>query len=646
MLDAFRLPRQRFWLLCLAIFCAAESVGRIVLMTALDAGGLDAGGQFNFLTALGIIALGVINDLAIALVLGVPFLIGLHILPSFWRRGGGAAIAHGMLFALLTVLVFGQVATLVFWNEFDSRFNSIAVNYLIFPREVVGAIRESFDMRLMLIAPAIAACFMFVLFKRHQSALATPVAPTETRRVAAGVILVTIAAGVIIYLGPLGFGKDREQRELAANGTERLLTAALTNNQEYDGLYLGMDETAALRLVHADVAQDNTQFLDAADARSLRRHVTPAGPARRLNVVLVLEESFGSLYVNSMDNKGPDLITPNLDRLSENGLLFTNIYATGNRTVNALEAIFTSFSPLPGISTARRPGAQGMYSLPGVLNNQGYNTAFLYGGRKAFDNMGNFWSGIGFTQVWDQNDIATPGFTTIWGVADEYLFGEGLARADALAGSGKPFFLSMLTVSNHRPYTYPAGRIDKDPAEKRRDFSAAYADWAFGNFIERAQTHAWFNDTIFIFIGDHGPRVFGAATVPVPSFRVPLLMYAPAHIEAKRDETLGSSLDVAPTLLGLLGLAYDSPFFGVDLARVPVGRGRVVMQHNFNIAMGDGRDVAIISPGNRASGYAMQPGPFELTPRDQPDAELLDRIIAQTQTAHRMFYARQYHAAP
>lgn len=359
-----------------------------------------------------------------------------------------------------------------------------------------------------------------------------------------------------------------------------------------------------------------------------------------------MEESFGSVYVDSTDNAGGPVTSPHLDHLSEGGLFFTNIYATGNRTVNALEAIFTSFPPLPGISTARRPGSVGMNSLPALLHDHGYDTAFLYGGRKVFDNMGNFWSGIGFNQAWDQADIAEPGFTTIWGVADEYLFAEALKRLDEHAavdaGSTAPFFLSLLTVSNHRPYLYPAGRIDKNPDEKYRWNATKYADWAFGNFVEQARTHPWFANTVFIFIGDHGPRVFGAAQVPVQSFRVPLLFYSPGNITPERNPVLGSSIDMTPTLLGLLGLTYDSPFFGRDLRRVPEGSGRVVMQHNFSIAMG-GAQIAIIAPGNKTLGYAMTPGPYELTPLNAPDPATLEGVSALTQTAHRMFYAREYH---
>ena len=228
-------------------------------------------------------------------------------------------------------------------------------------------------------------------------------------------------------------------------------------------------------------------------------------------------------------------------------------------------------------------------------------------------------------------------------MADEYLYGEALKRMDALAGNGQPVFLSLLTVSNHRPYTYPAGRIDKDPAKKRRENAATYADWSFGDFIDKARGHAWFRDTVFVFMGDHGPRVYGAAQVPIPGYRVPLLFYSPSHIAAEQNPVLGSNMDVAPTLLGLLGLSYDSPFFGVDLRRVKAGEGRIVMEHNFSVALGDGAHAAMILPGRGTRGYTMTPGPHELEPVSEPNREALRRAVALIQTAHRMFYAHQYH---
>ena len=128
----------------------------------------------------------------------------------------------------------------------------------------------------------------------------------------------------------------------------------------------------------------------------------------------------------------------------------------------------------------------------------------------------------GFDEVLDQSDIADQGFSTVWGVADEYLFTEALHRLDRSTASGQPVFMGMLTVSNHRPYTFPPGAVQPDPAVGAKENVAHYAAWAFSDFIERARSRPWFKDTVFVFVGDHGPRVAGAAQVPVERFRVPL----------------------------------------------------------------------------------------------------------------------------
>jgi phosphoglycerol transferase MdoB-like AlkP superfamily enzyme len=631
-------PKLRFWLICIVLFASIELLDRVTLTvwTAIARIGLTEEFAYGLLT-------GTIDDLATGTVLGSIFLLGLLVLSRFYRWRVVRFLCHLLLLAMLSGLIFVEFAEMFFWNEFDSRLNGIAVNYLIFPREVIGNIRESFSVGLFLPIVLAIAGLLYLALRRRLSAALLRSTPGETARVAAAGLAAVLLATPLMYYGPLRDSENREAQEIATNGFHSFLRAALTNDEQYDGLYLGASEAAAAAEVRAMVGQDNTRFLAATAERRILRHVdNGAAPKRRLNVVLVIEESFGSIYVDGLDNRTQESTSPSLSRLAQDGLLFTNIYATGNRTVRGLEALLTSFPPIPGISTVRRSGSEGMNSLPFLLQNLGYGTAFLYGGRGTFDNMGHYWSTVGFDAVWDQNDIAEPGFTTIWGVADEYLFGEALQRMDAMPRD-RPFFLGLLTVSNHRPYLYPDGRIAKPAKQKRKENAATYADWAFGDFVERARQHPWFDDTVFVFIGDHGPRVYGAAQVPVPSYRVPLLFYAPKHIAAEVNPTLGSSMDMAPTLLGLLGISYDSPFFGIDLRRVTPGHERAVMEHNYSIGIADGHEVAAVLPGKRHAAYTMEPGPKELVPKATADADLLNKVIALTQTAHHMFYAHEYH---
>ena len=635
----------RLWLTCLALFLSLASLVRVVLVVWVHVEG-EPGHDGALLAAL---FSGVGQDLAVGLWLTLPLFLAFLLLQPLFRRRFGRSLAHLLGYALVTALVFGAVAELFFWNEFDSRFNGIAVNYLIFPKEVVGNIGESFDLSLYLpLVLAAGGCLYLLVRPALAAAIATPLSGRRRLALAGIGALALLLPLPVLRHGPVVLGHDREVAQVADNGLRSLVQAFLTNDTDYDGLYPTIDERTAVRTLQAAVAQDNTRFLRPGDpgptgGRSLWRHVDNGNRPKRPNIVLVIEESFGSTYLDGLDNRRAYPVSPELARLAQDGLLFTNIYATGDRTVRGLEALLTSFTPIPGISTARRSGSEGMNSLPFLLKQHGYHTSFLYAGQAEFDNMGHFWSTTGFDEVLDQSDIADQGFSTVWGVADEYLFTEALGRLDRSTASNQPVFMGMLTVSNHRPYTFPEGQLRVDPAMGAKENAAHYAAWAFTDFIERARSHPWFKDTVFVFVGDHGPRVAGAAQVPVERFRVPLLFYAPDLVAPGRDATLGSSLDMAPTLLGLLGWSYDSPFFGLDLRHVPPGEGRVAMAHNYSVAYGRHGQLVVLGPQQDLTGYRLTSGPEPLGKAVPPDPALATEAIAVTQTAHRMFYGHQYH---
>ena len=513
------------------------------------------------------------------------------------------------------------------------------------PNEVIGNIRESFNFGI--IGPALVTISLVLYFVLHigirwSRRLDQVYLPNGSFYAAA--LTVAFAAFSISVMMPIEVSANRATNELAANGLQSLVRAARTNDAAYDGFYPGMNEREAIAIARAQVVQSNTRFLTSEDNRSLLRHIDNGNSPKRLNVVLVLAESFGSVLVDDLDLWVPgESVSPNVTSLGRQGLYFTNVHSTGLRTVRGLEAILTSFPPIPGISTTRRPGSEGMHSLPFILRDQGYATGFLYGGNLMFDNMATFLGGIGFEHLWGRPDIAEVGFTTAWGAADEYIFGEALRRLDTLTADSRPAFLSILTVSNHRPFSFPAGRIAKDPLAKRRENATTYADWAFGEFIKQARSRPWFANTVFIFIADHGPYVAGAAQVPIDRYRIPLFFYAPAHIAPARIATVGSSMDLAPTLLGILGISYDSPFFGVDLLRVPEGQGRAFMDHNYVVALAKGDHLVTLEPNRRTRGYPYKPGPKPLPAEEAPDPETLRTAIAVIQTAHHMFYAGEYH---
>ncbi len=618
---------------------AGWTIVRLVLATRVESTSFIAAPR----AYLGAMLVGFLNDVAVAVLLAMVLRAPFALFSRFGRYRWVRFAGHLFFMLVVGLVAFGWVAEIFFWNEFSSRFNGIAVFYLVFPREVIGNLEESFKVSHYLPLFALAAvAFWWPLRRQVASTLAwRDGRGTRLRRFA--VALVAIAIGILaLYSEPDDILRNRELDQVARNGLQTMVGAALTNDEKYDGAYAGLPEAEALPILRKMVAQDNTTFIDAPNMPPTWRHVDNGVAEKHLNIVMVTEESFGSMFMDDLDNKLPARLTPDLTRLAKDGMLFTNIYAQGDRTVRGLEATETAFAPIPGIATARREGSLDMFSLPHLLNQRGYDTGVLYGGRVTFDNMGTFWSGIGYQHVWGQTDIRHESFKTIWGVSDEDLFTEALQRMDEMTSGGKPAFLTMMTVSNHRPYEFPQTHLKWDPGMGKRENTARYAQWAFVDFVERSRQKPWFKDTVFIFVADHNVKVNGAARVPVNSFRIPILFYAPDHIPARRVDTLGAQIDLVPTLLGLLGFTYDSPFFGIDLMRVPEGEGRFAMAHNFSIAFGRPGHVVVLEPNRKVEGYKFDPRIAEL-PVEKPDPQTLAMAIAQTQLAHRAFYSHRYH---
>jgi len=317
------------------------------------------------------------------------------------------------------------------------------------------------------------------------------------------------------------------------------------------------------------------QGLLTSDAPNPLVRVINAGKQEKpLNVVLIVMESFTSKLVGALG--GNPGLTPELDELAARGMLWEQCYATGERTIQGLEAVVSSFPPLPGTGVVKRPQARRSFAtLAGLLKERGYATQFLYGGEGIFDNMRAFFLGNGFDTFIEERDFAHPVFRGTWGVSDEDLFRRADQEFRALFSRGRRFFATLLTVSLHSPWQYPPGRIQTLPAgtvvppgfvlEELNNFH--YADYAIGRFMHEARTAPWFNDTLFVFVGDHGVHMRGRDLMPVDEYRVPALFYSPDHVTPQRISAVTSQIDIAPTIMGILGGEYRSPFFGRDVLR-------------------------------------------------------------------------------
>jgi len=542
---------------------------------------------------------GLVYDLGFLSFASLPLGLYLVFCPQWlWSKSWHQFVLRMMFAISLFVMLFTAVSEWLFWDEFSVRFNFIAVDYLVYSKEVIDNILESYPVYPLLAGLALLAILLTVMLKKPlHNALDVP-ASKLLSRLPGLVVLVAVAglSGLLLSQDfPRGSGGNSYQRELAANGPYQFFAAFRNNELDYPSFYATLDEQQVGALLRAEVQESHARFVST-NPLDIRREITYQGAARRLNVVLVTIESLSAKYLGSFgDERG---LTPNLDKLRGESLAFTNLYATGTRTDRGLEAITLSVPPTPGRSLVKRIGREsGFASLGQQLNAQGYDSVFIYGGRGYFDNMNAFFSGNGYRIV-DQSSVpdSEMSFTNAWGMADEDLYAQTLKIADADHAQGKPFFLQLMTTSNHRPYSYPDGRIDIVSGDGREG-AVKYTDYAIGEFLRQAQQKPWFADTIFVFVADHTAGSAGKEDLPVSNYHIPMFIYAPHYLAAREINTLTSQIDIAPTLLGLLNQSYESTFFGRDVLRPEAAeRGRALLGNYQHLGLFDGADLAILSP--------------------------------------------------
>ena len=312
------------------------------------------------------------------------------------------------------------------------------------------------------------------------------------------------------------------------------------------------------------------------------------------------------------------------------------MFATGTRTVRGLEALSLGTPPIPGQSILRRPHNAHLNTLGEVLHDAGFAPLFIYGGYGYFDNMNAYFAANSY-RVIDRTDFdpKTVTFGNIWGVADEILFTNALRAIDATAQQGKPFFAHIMTTSNHRPYTYPDGRIDI-PSPGGRSGAVKYTDWAIGRFIDDARHTQWFRDTLFVIIADHCASAAGKTRIPVDHYHIPMIFYAPALVAPGTYERVVSQIDVPPTLLDLLGVAGKERFFGESIyAREPhTPRAFVSTYQDLGYYKND--TLTVLSPNRHVEAYHIDPISYAAT-SSALDNVLLDEATAYYQTAARDF---------
>jgi phosphoglycerol transferase MdoB-like AlkP superfamily enzyme len=531
-----------------------------------------------------------------------------------------------------------------FFEEFQSRFNTVAVDYLLYPYEVFVNIWQSYNVAVIVaVCAALSLAWLFAASRLFAGMWERPFSFKARLAHLAAVTLLAVLLTPTFNLKGAHVSSDRTLNEIANNGALSFVAAAWTHNLDYGAFYKTVPKDAAYQRTRRLLAEPNAEFEE--PGQSIRRRVGGDATRPRLNVVIFLEESLGSEFWGCLGRK--DTLTPEMDKLAaEEGMLFTNLYASGNRTVRGFEGVLSSFPPLPGESIVKRDRSDDVETIARVLKRDGYTSVFLYGGRGLFDGMRSFAVRNGYDRFIEQKHFEHPTFATIWGVCDEDLFQRGIEEFRELSKPGRPFCATLLSVSNHKPFTYPKGRIREDPDWKMREHAVKYSDYALGQFFQAAKKEAFWTNTIFAVVADHGSRVYGEQSIPITSYEIPLLIVGPAVVKSpSRVARLGGSLDVPTTILGMIGRPYQSMFFGRDLLASTPDRDRALLNHNRDIGMLAQHRLVVLGLKRTVEFYQGDPKGAELTLLQQPsdaDRELELDTTAIYQVADDLYMHRRY----
>jgi phosphoglycerol transferase MdoB-like AlkP superfamily enzyme len=520
-----------------------------------------------------------------------------------------------------SLTLFLGMLELDFYREFQQRLNALVFQYLSEdPATVLSMLWHGFPVGRYLLAWALASWLLFKAFQALHRLVppADPSLPAGVGerwywRISVFILCLLLAVlsarGTLRQGPPLRWGDASTTEsvfanQLGLNATLSLIDAgkARWSDHRDNQWKASLPAPEALARVRQMLLTPQDQLIDS-DTAAIRRISTP-NPQLQLpvrNVVVILMESFAGHYVGALGGRGN--VTPNFDRLSQEGLLFTRFFSNGTHTHQGMFATMACFPNLPGFEYLMQSpeGANDFSGLPQLLAERGYDDLYVYNGDFGWDNQKGFFGNQGMSNFIGRNDYINPVFSdSTWGVSDQDMFDRADQELRKLDRQ-RPFYALLQTLSNHTPYALP----DPLPVEPVSGFGYSdehltamrYSDWALGQFFEKARSAPYFKDTLFVIVGDHG---FGGAEqlseINLYRFHVPLLLIAPGIQEkfGRRNDIAGTQLDVAPTIMGRLDGPVQQQCWGRDLLALdPADPGIGVIKPS-----GSDQTVALVSGAN------------------------------------------------
>jgi phosphoglycerol transferase MdoB-like AlkP superfamily enzyme len=540
------------------------------------------------------------------------------------------------------------LAEIPFWDEFGVRFNFIAVDYLIYTYEVVENINQSYPLpviALVLVGLIISTIFIFKKRNIFKNTFSDKCPISNRIQYILPFVIIAVALGFVMKNKQADFSNNLVVNELGKNGAFSFVSAFKSNELDYETFYPKLSDKEAYSVVKKSLLQEDqnyvsSQFDDISRATKGNQEQDP-------NIILIAIESFSADFLSTFGNK--DNLTPNYEKLANESMFFTNLYATGTRTVRGMEALTLSVPPTPGNSIVRRPNNDNLFSVSSIVKSKNYQPYFIYGGDGYFDNMNNFFGGQGFDIV--DRDRGNPlsdniktqrfkiedkevSFENAWGICDEDLYKQSIKYADKSAKANKPFFQFVMTTSNHKPYTFPAGKIDLPQGE--RNGAVKYTDHALGKFINDAKSKPWFKNTVFVIVADHCASSAGKWEINIAKHHIPAIIYN-LHQKPEKIERLTSQIDVMPTLFGYLGWNYNTSLYGKDINQTKIGDERAFIGNYRTLGMLKGNIFTQIDDRKRVKQFVVSGADRSLSEVKTKNNDQVAETISYYQTASERF---------
>lgn len=605
--------------------------------------------NFSFLNFIKIFGIGFIFDIGSLSYILVIYTLYLLLIPNRFYGSKLDKIATKFTYGFfLFLLIFSFLAEIPFWQEYQRRYNFIAVDYLLYTYEVIENIHQSFPLYL-LIGLIILILIISIRYAKKKKAYKNTF---ESRnRFISKLIPAFIIFGIF---GIFHFSiKNIEaevfdsisENELAKSGLYSFFAAYKSNELNYNEFYLTLPIKESFKTTRNLVKATNDSLLTSSN--SILRFTKNVGTEMKPNVIFIGLESLSASFLNRYGSKKE--LTPTIDSLLKESISFTNMYATGTRTIRGLEAISLAIPPTPGRSIVKRKNNNNLFTIGEIFKEKGYSRTFIYGGDAHFDNMLNYFSYNGFDIVdrrkWHRIKEELPTkrnrindnevtFENAWATCDENLFDKLIKVSDNQSKTKQPFFNFVMTSSNHQPYTFPDGLIDSN--EKTRDNAVKYSDKALQQFFEKAKTKPWFANTVFVIMADHCAYSAGRTEINVKNHHIPAFIYNLNDKTPSEVNKLSSQIDIFPTLFGYLNWSYTTNFFGKDITKMSPNDERAFIGNHRKVSLLKNNNLLVLETQKKFSYYQWDTKKNTLSPVKN-NTTFLKETISYYQSASELF---------